>query len=172
MIRDAFYIASNDLRIMLKGKETLLWVFVMPFVFFFFIGKMTAGGGPMGPVSLAVQVPENAGFLADEVLDRLMLQDFNIVSEFKGESSFDDYRRRLLIPEFFTDKVLAGEQQTIIFRRRGSAPLRAPGIFLAKFSPRSLPGARACRGTRPRWRVIFTGVKRILAPELRVWPQV
>ncbi len=119
MIRDALYIAGNDLRIMIRNKETILWIFVMPLVFFFFIGKITQGGGIMGPVSLAVQVPENAGFLADEIIDRLMQQDLKIISEFEGEYKFDDYTRRLLIPENFTEKVLAGDQQTIVFRRRG-----------------------------------------------------
>ena len=41
MGRGAFFIAAADLRMMLRQRETLLWVFLMPIVFFYFIGTVT-----------------------------------------------------------------------------------------------------------------------------------
>jgi hypothetical protein len=34
MLRHALFIAGHDLRFMLRQRETLLWTFVMPVVFF------------------------------------------------------------------------------------------------------------------------------------------
>ena len=45
MLRHALFIASHDLRFMLRQWETLLWMFVMPVVFFYFIGTVTGGYG-------------------------------------------------------------------------------------------------------------------------------
>ncbi len=39
MIKDALFIAGKDIKFMLRAKETILWVFIMPIVFFFFIGN-------------------------------------------------------------------------------------------------------------------------------------
>ncbi|MDJ0836290.1 MAG: ABC transporter permease [Acidobacteriota bacterium] len=121
MLKDALFIAGNDLRIMIKQKEAILWVFIMPFVFFYFIGAVTGGSGmsPSGPVSLAVQVGDNGGYLADELLRRLEEQDMKPVLEFKDDLSFDDYTRRLIIPADFTQNLLADEPQEVTFRRRG-----------------------------------------------------
>ena len=45
MIREARFIAGKDLRYMLSRKETLIWTFVMPILFFYFIGTVTGGFG-------------------------------------------------------------------------------------------------------------------------------
>ena len=41
MLKNAWFIATRDVAYMLRQKETVLWVFVMPFVFFYFIGAVT-----------------------------------------------------------------------------------------------------------------------------------
>ena len=41
MLRDAFYIARMDTRYLLSRRETIVWTFVMPVVFFYFIGAIT-----------------------------------------------------------------------------------------------------------------------------------
>ena len=45
MLRDALYLAYRDLRYLLPRRETLLWTFVMPIIFFYFIGNVTGGFG-------------------------------------------------------------------------------------------------------------------------------
>lgn len=44
-LRRALFIALFDLKFLLKQKETLMWTFVMPGLFFYFIGTVMGGGG-------------------------------------------------------------------------------------------------------------------------------
>ena len=43
MLRDALYLMRQDLRHMFRARETWLWTFLMPIVFFYFIGTITGG---------------------------------------------------------------------------------------------------------------------------------
>ena len=114
MSRDAFFILRKDLKIMLMGKETLMWVFVMPIIFFYFIGTVTGGfaGGGAGTEQMALQVGEDAGFLANQLKLRLTERDYEIV-EPESEDEFELYSRRMTVPAAFTDSVLAGWQTTL-----------------------------------------------------------
>ncbi|MFT7670040.1 MAG: hypothetical protein ACI8X5_002747, partial [Planctomycetota bacterium] len=103
MLRSAWFIARYDLAYMLKQKETLLWVFVMPFIFFYFIGTVTGGASSsMGltstkPVPLALMAPEDGGFLLEELLVALEEQNFAVV-RVSDETEMELYTRRLYIP--------------------------------------------------------------------------
>lgn len=44
LFANIWFIARHDLLFALKDRSTLLWIVLMPPVFFFFIGNMTAGG--------------------------------------------------------------------------------------------------------------------------------
>ena len=48
-LRSASFIARADLSFMLRQRETLLWVFAMPLLFFYFIGTVTGGFGGSDP---------------------------------------------------------------------------------------------------------------------------
>ena len=37
-------LARNELKLALKDRSTILWLFIMPAVFFYFIGAVTQGG--------------------------------------------------------------------------------------------------------------------------------
>ena len=79
----ALFIARRDLGLMLWSRETMLWTFVMPMLFFYFIGTVTGGfGSPTGsedrPDPLAMRAPENAGFILDELVGRLEEQNFRV----------------------------------------------------------------------------------------------
>lgn len=50
-----FYLARKDLTYLLRARETLLWVFVMPVVFMYFIGTATSGFGGGGQDTLYVR---------------------------------------------------------------------------------------------------------------------
>ena len=78
-LRGALFLARMDTWYLLRRKETLLWTFVMPVVFFFFIGTITRGSSGPSQDDLAVLVPADAGFLADQVLARLEKLDYRIV---------------------------------------------------------------------------------------------
>lgn len=112
MLQGAFYLGKQDLRQALRARETILWVFVMPILFFWFIGTVTSGFAPPRGErkdTLAVSRGENAGFLADELEKRLADQDYRVVHP----DSMGAYSRRLTIPAAFTDSVLAGVQRTV-----------------------------------------------------------
>ncbi len=108
-MKNAWFIAWKDLHYTVRQWGTLLWLFVMPIVFFYFIG--TAMGGlsvvTSGKSELAVQVPGGAGFLADEVIRRLEQNDFKITRH-ETEAAFQGVSPRLSFPSSFTADVLGG----------------------------------------------------------------
>ena len=126
MLKSAWFIARRDVAYLLGRKETILWVFVMPLVFFYFIGTVTAGfGGPSDRRErLAVRGATDAGFLADELIRRLEAQKYEVVRPATDEA-FAGYTRRLTLPapaaphKTFTDAVLAGQPQALTFERGG-----------------------------------------------------
>jgi len=121
MLRDALFIAGKDIKYMLRAKETIIWVFIMPIVFFYFIGTMTAGFGRSGASKekLAVKAAGNGGFLLDQLVHRLDERGYQVVRA-DDDSTFAAYRRRLTVPAGLTDSVLAGKQVVLTFARSES----------------------------------------------------
>jgi ABC-2 type transport system permease protein len=118
MFRDAFHLAYMDAKHLLRRRETLLWTFVMPIIFFYFFGTVT--GNSSGPArdNLAVSAPPDAGFLADQLLARLNQRGYHVIRA-PEPKEFLRYRRRLSIPAGFTDSILAGKPMKIRFDRTG-----------------------------------------------------
>jgi len=114
-MKNILFIFRNDLKQMLREKETLIWLFVMPIVFIFFIGNVTGGGSFVGSgkQKLAVELPDDAGLLADQLALRLGERDFTIVPPDSAE--FATVTRRLAVPAAFTDSVRAGHQTELVF---------------------------------------------------------
>ena len=131
MLRDAFFIGREDLAYMLRQKETLLWMFLMPLLFFYFIGTVTGGFGnssPDRPDPLAVQAPANGGVVVDELLRRLREQRYEITRT-ETVDAFQRFNRRLTISQpagyaGVTDAVVDGKQLPVTFEQRGD-PLAA-----------------------------------------------
>ena len=74
MLSKAAFIARADLAFMLRQRETLLWVFAMPGLFFYFIGTVTggmAGASADRPDPIALHAPANGGVIVDELVRRL-----------------------------------------------------------------------------------------------------
>lgn len=119
MFRDAWFIARHDLLHALRERETILWTFVMPILFFYFIGTITSGmGGQMGGSDrLTAKIPDDAGFLGDEITRRLEAAGFDVVPS-KSDEEFAASSRRLAIPGNFTNNVLAGNKQVLRFSRK------------------------------------------------------
>lgn len=114
MIRDAIYLAYRDLLYLLPRRETWMWTFIMPIVFFYFIGNVTGGFGTHEKRDpLAVLVPSDAGFLADELIHRLEQRNFQILHTEK-------FFRELRIPPGFTATVLAGKPVKLTLTRYGA----------------------------------------------------
>jgi len=117
MFRDALYLARMDAVLLLRRRETLLWTFIMPIVFFYFIGTITGKSAGSARDDLAVSAPADTGFLADQLLARLNKQ-YNVIRA-QSPEEFQRYQRRLSIPAGFTDSVLAGKPMKIRFDRTG-----------------------------------------------------
>ena len=104
------FMAFFEARIFLRTRETLLWTFVMPIVFFFFIGTVTGGfGSPTGgggPVPLLVKIEPGAGDLAGELVTRLEAVNFAVT---RADTVAADvtFRRTLTLPAGFSDSVRA-----------------------------------------------------------------
>jgi hypothetical protein len=114
MLKNIWFIVTRDLGHMLRRRETLVWAFVMPVVFFYFIGGISGGFGRMSePDPIAVSEPQSAGFLADELVARLGQRNFRVMQR-------EDYFRRVQIPQDFTSDVLAGRPVKVKFVRYGS----------------------------------------------------
>ena len=71
-MRSAWFIAVKDTQFMLREKETILWTFVMPIIFFYFIGTVTGGFTNSGSSgvrdSLALESPLAGGRAAPQRL--------------------------------------------------------------------------------------------------------
>ncbi len=114
MLRDAWFIARKDVEYLLRQRETILWTFLMPIVFFYFIGTITAGFGGAAPRdALSVRVPADSGILAEHFLVQLERMGYELVRHTTDEG-FARQSRRITIPAAFTDSLLAGRRVTVV----------------------------------------------------------
>lgn len=122
MLRAAWFIARSDIAYLLRQRETLMWTFLMPPVFFFFIGSVTGGfggGGDAAP-TIAVDVPAEAGFLADHVVRRIEEQGFD-VTRTGDPDSLAAARRSLALPAGFTDSLASGKVVRVALATKSDA---------------------------------------------------
>jgi len=114
-MKNILFIAWQDVRSQMRQGSTLLWVFVMPPIFFFFIGTVTGGfssgvsGGQGTPLTV---VAESPGFLKEQIDLRLSTNQFEAewVEAIDSTAEGDAPTRILSFDTGMSDKVLAGEQ--------------------------------------------------------------
>ena len=119
MFRNAWFIASKDIRYLLREKQSLLWLFIMPIIFFYFIGTVTSFGGakPAEKKVLALETQPNSGFLSDQIAARLEENGYQIAYP-DANIEPGSYSRRLVVPEELTTRVLAGEQISLVLKQK------------------------------------------------------
>ena len=124
----AWFLARKDVAHFMRIRETLLWVFVMPILYFYFIGTVTGGfGSPSAERrdALAVRGGESGGLVIDELMKRLAEERFDVVRP--APEKWMEFDRRLTIPSpagahpSFTDAVLAGDRQILTFEHRSDS---------------------------------------------------
>lgn len=125
-MRNALFIAWHDVRYQLRQSSTLVWVFVMPPIFFYFIGTVTGGfQGTMGgnAVTPIVVAAESPGFLQDQIDLRLRDNDFD--PEWREEVLPDEEGnlplRVLTFDDNFSNQVVGGEPVKASFDTRSSS---------------------------------------------------
>jgi len=116
-MKNILFIASHDIRHQMRQGATLLWAFVMPPIFFFFIGTVTGGfssgvsGGKATPLVVEAQSP---GFVWVQIDQRLRDNDFDPQwreeIETAGDSGEGRPSRTLTFSAGLSDRILAGEQ--------------------------------------------------------------
>jgi len=114
------FIAWQDVRFQLREGSTLLWLFVMPPIFFYFIGTVTGGfaagmgGGQAMPLTV---IAENPGFLRDQIDMRLSANDFvpEWIDVLVISEGVDAPARTLTFDANMSDKVLANDPVKAIY---------------------------------------------------------
>lgn len=125
-MRNTLFIAWQDVRFQLREGSTLLWLFIMPPIFFYFIGTVTGGfasgmsGGQATPLTV---VAENPGFLKEQIDLRLVANDFapewvEVLELAEGEAA---PRRTLTFDANMSDKVTADESVTASYDTKANS---------------------------------------------------
>ena len=128
-MRNILFIAWQDVRNWLRDGSTLLWLFLMPPIFFYFIGTVTGGfsagtsGGQATPITVVAQAP---GFIKDQVDLRLVANDFapQWVAAMPSDSEEDPPARTLTFDANAGERLLAGEAVSVTFDTRANALTR------------------------------------------------
>ncbi len=128
-MRNIFFIGWQDVRFQLRDGSTLLWLFIMPPIFFYFIGTVTGGfssgmrGAQATPLTV---VAENPGFLKEQVDLRLEANDFAPEWVESLETSDEDSAptRTLTFDSGMSDRVVANEPVTAVFDTKSDALTR------------------------------------------------
>jgi len=125
-VNSILFIAWHDVRYQLRQGGTLVWLFVMPPIFFYFIGTVTGGfqsgltGGDATPIVVAA---ENPGFLQDQIDLRLSENEFE--PEWREDVTADAEgnlpRRVLTLGANLSAQIVAGEQVKASYDTRASA---------------------------------------------------
>ncbi|MCH7820935.1 MAG: ABC transporter permease [Proteobacteria bacterium] len=114
-MKNAWFIAWHDVRNQLRQGGTIVWLLVMPPIFFYFIGTVTGGfstgltGGTVTPVVVLAEAP---GFLQQQI--DLRLRDNDFAPEWRDASTIVAVEqpapfRTLTFGDNLTDHIAAGE---------------------------------------------------------------
>ncbi len=128
-MKNILFIGWSDVRAQLREGSTLLWLFIMPPIFFYFIGTVTGGfssgisGGQATPLTV---IAKNPGYLKDQVSLRLEANDFapEWVEALKVAEGETVPRRTLTIDADMSDKVAAGEPVKVSYDTKANSLLR------------------------------------------------
>ncbi|MEN8163850.1 MAG: ABC transporter permease, partial [Acidobacteriota bacterium] len=109
-------IAIHDLRITLKDRSAVMWMFILPVVFATFFGLVFGGGSGSNPVDGRVGLTIldlDGSALSERLIDELKDDRFGMVFQDPLEAKAADTVRTLVIPEDFELSVMEGVQTTL-----------------------------------------------------------
>jgi len=118
----ALAITAGDIRLNLKDKSLVVWIFLMPLAFIFFFGasfRMGSGGSPKATLTIE---DRDGGFLAQDLIEALAEENLYLITKLKeGRNPV----RTLIIPQGFTESVLAREKTKLVLRKERDSDFRA-----------------------------------------------
>ncbi len=109
-------IAIHDLRVTLRDRSAVMWMFFLPIVFATFFGLVLGGGSSSDPVDGTVSLTIldfDSSPLSGALIDELTDDRFGLIFQGPLEAKAPDTVRTLVIPENFEDSVMAGVQTTL-----------------------------------------------------------
>ncbi len=110
--RVVLLLSWNDVRLAIKDRGSFIWMLLFPVVMMWFFGT-GFDGGSAGPPRISLTVDDrDGGWLARALVDELVDEQIALAEVGKGEGEVPRVRT-LVLPAGFTEKVLAGEQQTV-----------------------------------------------------------
>ena len=127
MWRQVWFVAVKDTRFMFREKSTLIWVLVMPLLFFYFIGTLTGGfSGGLSSQEQTLQCRHEGtpSFLAEHLERRLAENHFAVERIGAGQSETANGIARLTIPDGFESELLGGENVILEFSAAGEGMMR------------------------------------------------
>lgn len=116
MLRRVLFLARWDLTLMLRHRETLMWMFVMPLLFMYVIGSMMQSGDEAGVNPRLMVLDLDKGPVSAGLISHLKSLDYEVRLA-PNEAVLRQASRQLLIPEGLSDRVLAARPETLRFRR-------------------------------------------------------
>ena len=125
-MRAILFLAWNDAKVQLRQGSTLLWVLVMPPIFFYFIGTVTSGfsgslsSSEAAPITVVAEAP---GFLDEQISLRLRDNDFSPqwVTEIVLAEGEEPPRRTLTIGANLSSEIEAGNEVAFSFDTKASS---------------------------------------------------
>ncbi len=111
-------IGSNDLRLFLKDRSSVLWAFVMPLIFTFVFGVAFKGLSVSAVKATITLDNRDDGFLSRALVSELGKENIRLVL---ADTLKENPVRTLVIPEGFTDSVLSRKRVALKLIREESA---------------------------------------------------
>jgi len=118
-MRNVLLVAFTDFKFLLRGRETIVWTFVMPLIFIYFLAVVNRGPVRGAGDVLGALVPPDGGFMAEHILHRLEERGYRIVRA-SNPGELKKFVRRLEFPPGFTDRVIAAKPTPVQFERVGA----------------------------------------------------
>lgn len=128
-------IAREDLRITLRDKSSIFWIFIAPFLWVYFFGMMSRPSDPARTRISILVVREDPSPLAGRLVELLRAENFDVTAVSPGEtrpSGRDAPPRSVTIPAGFSDAVAARRKVVLDLREGKNA--NPEGTFAAQIA--------------------------------------
>ncbi len=121
-------IAVKDFQYLLKDKSVLVWMFIMPLVFFSFIGFTTQGFGGSGSGKVTLAIWHDGpieGKVVEQIHHRLAAEQFDLrlfntdQTLYKDKWQFEDYSRKLWLPSGMDESLKQKQAVTLTYQFKG-----------------------------------------------------